>query len=135
MGVDVNTWVQVLRENEWTRFEENIFLERSGPFSWRDYGLFGFLANIRNYSRVPVITPIEQRSFFYAEFLLSQLLDFDYDAIFEDRRHNGSALPEGEGKIVTFREFLGKPYFDDIDTLKSLGKPDEVKMIMFFDGD
>jgi hypothetical protein len=82
------------------------------PFDWRDYGMFGFLAGVRNYSEVPPISPprglpywVERQgkrdgwygveadeygfrfgdhsfSFLYVK----ELLDFNYEQTFENRR-------------------------------------------------
>jgi len=58
--------------------------------------------------------------------MVDELLNFDYEGKFEDRwcstRIGGSNTCEvGQGKIVTFREFLGKAFFEDLEKLKYSG--------------
>ena len=70
-----------------------------------------------------------------------ELLAFDYDATFEDRRVSGEILPgvishgmscpPGQGTVVTFREFLGQQYFTDLNKLKALGP--ETRILFYFD--
>lgn len=125
------------------------------PFDWRSYDIFGFLANVRNYSCVPPITEprglpswvtskheentvaptcygfhdeseydqFGDHSFTYL--MIDELLNFDYDKTFEDRRcsingNGGSTCKVGKGKVVTFREFLGEGFFKDLEKLKEL---------------
>ena len=115
-------------------------------FGWSSYRLFGFLADVRNYSAVePISQPrglplgIELPS---ADFdgpdeewlgehdhswlLLSELQAIDFDRIVEDRRMNGLrhgnlTAPVGEGVKMTLREFLGVDFFDELDRLEKAG--------------
>lgn len=78
---------------------------------------------------------------------LNELLDFDYEKTFWDRRitrittfpngstfSNGASLAEeGEGKTITYREHLGESFFEDIEALKTLGSPEDVRIIFYFD--
>lgn len=78
---------------------------------------------------------------------LKELVDFDYEQTFWDRRitrittlpnggklSDGAALAEeGEGEIITYREHLGESFFKDIDVLKNLGNPQDVRIIFWFD--
>src|SRR5580704_8525539 len=63
MGCDIESWVEIYdpATDKWTAvrhafptsaFERSVSLPDfvSVPFRTRDYGLFGFLANVRNYS-------------------------------------------------------------------------------------
>lgn len=52
MGCDIHLVTQVRRDGKW----ESAPIETE-PFNYRSYGLFGFLANVRNYSEVPPISP------------------------------------------------------------------------------
>jgi hypothetical protein len=124
------------------------------PFDWRCYGLFGFLANVRNYSCVPPIAESrglpewvtrqkeqkepysmygchDENDYFsfgehsFTYLMVAELLNFDYDSTFEDRRcsingNGGSTCDVGQGTIVSFREFLGEGFFEDLETLKEL---------------
>ncbi len=109
------------------------------PLNYHSYGLFGFLADVRNYSRVPPIaeprglpidftvredTYVGDHSFSWLS--INELLAYDYDQPFEDRRvmrdNNGGALAgPGEGKMTTLRDFLGDSYFDDLQTMVGAG--------------
>ncbi len=133
---------------------------RSSPFDWRSYGTFGFLANVRNYSEVPCIAAprgfpsdaskelVELYDDGYdchsCSFLsVRELAKFDYDEKFADMRVTRQLAPNlvsgaeranpGEETITTFREFLGKAFFDDLEVLKSLGDPDHVRVVFWFD--
>jgi hypothetical protein len=119
-------------------------------FGWSSYALFGFLANVRNYSAVQPISeprglpagvspPAEDYDgpdeewlgeHDFSWLLISELMAVDYDAIIEDRRtsgivdglHYGSlTAPQGHGKRMTLREFLGHDYFDEIANLQKIG--------------
>lgn len=138
MGTDIHVFVEILEENGWK------YHEMLQPFSWRSYGMFGFLANVRNYSRVPplsdrrgipdgfTIAPERYEDLHSHTWVhLDELINFDYDKVFEDRRctkqigpnsFDGAALAEeGEGEQVTFREFLGTQFFEEIALLQKLG--------------
>lgn len=74
---------------------------------------------------------------------LKELLDFDYEQKFWDRRISKQVSPngwsgaelaeDGEGKVVSYREFLGKGFFIELDVLKTLGSPNDVRIIFWFD--
>jgi hypothetical protein len=66
MGCDIHSAVEIKREGKWEKVGDIFPLEDfmkeyhnkefgSEPFDWRSYGMFGFLANVRNYSHVPCI--------------------------------------------------------------------------------
>lgn len=174
MGCDIHSYVEVKKNNKWQVPEPPIFeyddigkriygkTHHNHPFEWRNYGVFGFLADVRNYSRVPSITakrgiPDDVSGEVKAELeswdsdahscswlSLKELTEFDYDATFEDRRTtrqtgpnswNGAALAdEGDGEVVTFREFLGQPFFRDLEAMKELAKSTEdVRIVFWFD--
>jgi len=72
---------------------------------------------------------------------LKELLDFDYEKTFWNRRItrtvgnriDGVALAEkGEGVIISYKENLGQGFFDDINELKKLGKPENVRVVFWF---
>ena len=125
----------------------------SEPFPHRIYGLFGFLADVRNYA---CCTPLSEPRGFPDDwmstpkeemhedrhskswFLLSELLAFDYDQTFWNRRifkdGSGVALAkEGEGTIQTYRDLLGVDYFKHLEILKTLGPPENVRVVFSFD--
>ncbi len=178
MGCDIHSFAEVKREGKWQRETEQIFSPNDSfgkttePFGWRSYGMFGFLADVRNYSRIPCITgeprglpddseylnsagrydedttrrkEVEDDYDYHSKshIYLRQLLDFNYDDTFEDLRYtqqtgpnsfNGAAVAEpGSGSTVTFREFLGEGFFEDLKILSTLGEPDDVRIVFWFD--
>lgn len=141
------------------------------PFDWRSYSMFAFLAGVRNYDHcVPISEPkglpsdseylnekiedswgrgetrfqdIMDSDYHSMSWLsLRELLDFDYDKVFWNRRvtkktdygWNGAALAEeGEGKHVSYRDNLGEWFFVHLNDLKELGNPDDVRVVFWFD--
>lgn len=61
MGVDITSFAEVRTGGKWIKVEDKIFPEydrmSSEPFGHRSYTIFGFLADVRNYSASPVICP------------------------------------------------------------------------------
>jgi len=122
------------------------------PFKWRNYNMFGFLANVKNLSvceflsqgrgcptdSPTVLRPSDpQYEGFHSHtyVTLKELLDFDYDKVFEDRRAANSTVEEGKGKKVRYREFLGDHFFEHLTALKELGFPENVRIVLWFDGE
>jgi hypothetical protein len=123
MGCDIFSWAEVYvpKVGEWKAvvdaFPADAFEREydhlefvSSPFRRRDYGLFGFLAGVRNYAHCePLAEPrglppgcdveggcrvndVDSLDEFHSHswFLLSELLAFDYDRQFWNRRiHRG----------------------------------------------
>lgn len=141
MGCDIHIRAEIKSESGWEPISD------FAPFDWRQYGMYGFLANVRNYSAVPPIsTPrglpdglpagdYEGDSYLgyhsHSWLSVAELLAFNYDQQIEDRRvtreispgfNNGSltAAPGG-GEITTYREFLGPAFFIDLERLRQLG--------------
>lgn len=176
MGADIHSFAEVRTNGKWQRVDEKIFTaygddKTSGPFETRNYGVFGFLADVRNYS---CCQPISQRKGlpddsewlnevehdeFYGDsshkqdfqenyhslswLALKELVDFDYEQTFWDRRvtkqtgpnsWNGAALAdEGEGEVITYRQHLGEGFFNDLEVLKTLGAVEDVRIVFGFD--
>jgi len=115
---------------------------RENPFGNRNYGVFGFFADVRNYSAIPPIASprgfppdasdstrqayeawgVDAHTPSYL--MMEELNGFDYDVLTEDRRFtrqegpnffNGAATAEeGEGVKETYREFLSAgSFFED----------------------
>ena len=184
MGCDIHTFVEVRKGDRWEptgpifptspifplditvrkasefgkEWEKRDFTEH--PFDRRAYGMFGFLANVRNYSHVPTIA--EPKHSFPPDvsdviktmwdcdnghtltwLTLRQLSEFDYDQVFWDRRVSkqtgpnswtGAGLAEdGEGEHLTIRDFLGTDFFRDITIMSTLGSLDDVRVVFWFD--
>ncbi|MBV8884400.1 MAG: hypothetical protein JO235_10450 [Chroococcidiopsidaceae cyanobacterium CP_BM_RX_35] len=162
------------------------------PFYWQSYNLFAFLANLRNDSGCPVITPprglpedwfveeeypdccyygdpnqwvrgILQNYSPHSWLLLSELLEFDYDQLFEEKEelnteargvvNRGQSNPglqlleimdpdrkpkestvvlENIGRLVSVREHIGEEFFRTLDVLKTLGEPNNVRVVFWF---
>jgi hypothetical protein len=131
----------------------------SSPFDWRSYRIFAFLAGVRNYSQVqPLSEPkglpvdseylntLEAGAFsYYSEqesssirkqiiqdpdlhsasfFTLNELLNYNYEREFFDVR--------SEVK-TTVREFLGQSFFNELQILSTLGEPEDVRIVFWFD--
>jgi hypothetical protein len=83
----------------------------------------------------------------YSYLTLKELLDFDYNQTFEDRRsekityfkeggilYNGNHIvEEGEGISITYKDHLGESFFEHIEILKTLGEPENVRIVFYFD--
>lgn len=166
MGCDIHTYVEQRESDGWVRVEWNGGIDRYGytvtePFDWRDYGMYGWLADVRNSSAVPPISQPRglpddvsaQVRLHHEEWgwdahsaswlTVDELLAFDYEATFEDRRYrkqvgpkswDGAATAEpGDGKSTTYREFLGSQFFDDLAGLNTLNKVKPTRVVFWFD--
>lgn len=137
MGCDIHIYAQ--RRNEGGGYET---IQGFSPFDWRSYGMFGFLADVRNYSAVtPLSEPrglptdmdrctddFEKLSDCHSCSWLSveELAAFDYDVEMEDRRvtrggNRRCTCDPGEGEKTTYREFLGECFFKDLVELQRIG--------------
>lgn len=143
MGCDIHLVTQVRRDGKWV----DAPIEKE-PFNYRSYGLFGFLADVRNYSEVPPIskpkglpedfkTPVDDwfeidnpYSHSHSWLTLKELVEYNYDQVFWDKRVTrqtgpnswdgaATAMP-GEGQHLTVREFLGEQFWDDLTGLLAL---------------
>ena len=167
MGAGIHTQVQICRDGEWETFDNPIFKRydemSSSPFEEQNYGLFGLLADVRNYARIPIITelkglpkvefpavkatdigfscmepddpwPLHWDNHSATWYLLSELLEFDYDVQFENRRDDsGDTLPAGDGQLTTIRRYIGEKYFEDLDKLSEIADSDKIRVIISFD--
>lgn len=171
MGCDIHSFAEQKINGRWKKVDESLFRDGE-PISVRNYGVFGFLADVRNYSFVPHISEVKglpKDSEYLNEVTddwagnkwqrkddisydthnssyvtLKELIDFNYDETFEDRRGSGKIsnntwsgsieLKKGEGEIISFREFLqGSDLFEAIRILKPLGKPEDIRIVFWFD--
>jgi hypothetical protein len=139
MGCDIYAVVQIRRGDKWVRHPYEFFDDRN-------YRLFGWLADVRNYSAVRPISlprglpldhglelPPDEFEYFHSWSWLtsSELAEVDYDQFVEDRRttviapqgwRDGSATCEaGLGEFMLLRQFLGKVAMDDIYAIIRLG--------------
>jgi hypothetical protein len=163
MGCDIHPFVERRENGRWEAGIVDFGRNRydKSPFGWRSYGVFGFLADVRNYSRVPTIAecrglPDDVSDYVRQQYeewqsdahsaswvTVKELLDFDYDREFEDLRvvrqtgpnswNHGATGEPGEGEMTTIREFLDGAFFSDLETLAALGPPEDVRVVFWFD--
>jgi hypothetical protein len=140
MGCDIHSRAERRVNGKW-----EIISPGWQPFDWRSYGMFGFLANVRNYSAVPSISEprglpddiaddgddnyLGDHSFSWLS--VAELLAFDYDQQVEDRRvtrqltanmwSGAETADQGQGRLTTWRDFLGHDFFADLAKLQDLG--------------
>ena len=159
MGVDIKSFVEVKNEaGKWIRFEEEVFcgcydVKSNEPFEHRNYSVYGFLADVRNYSECKPISELKGLpedseylnevvddfwfkstrrqdivgdNFGCSWILLKELLDFDYEETFLDMRGCEN------GNLTTYREHLGHMFFYDLERLKELGDPEKVRVVFWF---
>ena len=146
MGCDIHSYAEKRVNGKWEELDFS-------PFHWRQYGVFGFLAGVRNYSGVPVLAaprglPRDASDYVREEsdswngdghthswLSVEELSAFDYDAAVEDRRitvnnDGGCTAEPGGGEMTTWREFLGPKFFDDLTRLKAEGAE---RIVFWFD--
>lgn len=125
-------------------------------FDFQCYGIFGWLADVRNYSAVPPLKPStvlvddpddydsgfgyggvphEPRKIGIDCLYAKDLIEFDYSQLIEDRRcsysRNGSHTCEpGEGKVMTYRTFLGVAWMTRV---KFLRNHPNCRLVFWFD--
>lgn len=147
MGCDIHIEAQRRNGGVWERAAGQ-FEDGPSPFDWRSYGVFAFLAGVRNYSDIPPISPprgwpedftpkedefggcyLGDHSFSWLT--VKELVAFDYDQPIEDRRvtrqigpnvFSGAQTAEpGGGEQTTYRKFLGEGFFKDLAELQRIG--------------
>ncbi len=167
MGCDIHSRIQIQQKNgTWKTVVARIFptsyamLFDEGdefneptaePFDWRNYGMFAFLADVRNYSHIPPISaprglpsdlgvtdPNQLEDYFgdhsFSWLGLDELLAFDYDQTFEDRRTTSAAdTGPGNGKKTTYRKFLGPTFFRDLDIIRLVAQDNKARVVFGFD--
>lgn len=142
MAVSVIAFSEKLVDGRWVLLERDVMSFHGATYS-------AFLAGIRNWSVVPPIAeprgvPADVSEAVGREFRadasdavapswlsIGELQAFDYERAFEDRRVerrtpqgwiDGAATCEpGEGKITTYRNFLGSGFFEELDRLVRSG--------------
>lgn len=167
MSTYITSFAEVKRNGIWKKvgriFPDRFFREvklTDHPFGNQNYAAFGFLANVRNYSRCDTINShygipedaspeiklsyqaSEEYSYSERHCYLADLIAFDYEQEFENKREiqeeDPSEFPydqpanEPKGKIMTYREHLGDEILEHIEILKELGDPEDVRVIYWF---
>lgn len=152
MGTDIKTWAVDKDGNDITNqgnWGETYGWQHTHPFDWRSYAMFGWLADVRNYSEFKPIAKLRDLSeapkwlsndengdwwdcsYGNSWVSVSELVSYDYDAPVEDRRvtrrlpsgvlSGGCTCDEGGGEMTTMREVLGKEFFDNVEELVRIG--------------
>lgn len=156
MGAEILIVAEVKNSSgSWDRVEDKIFgfgdHKTSSPFADRDYTVFGFLADVRNIDNVPCITgeaKYEVPSDFVVPddwdwechsqswLLLRDLIEWDYEKVIDGFTGEGRviAIEKPYYKTHSFKDVLGKFFFIDLEVLKSLGDPDDVRIVFCFEG-
>ena len=143
MGCDIHMYVE--KKNGEGVYE---YIKSVKPFNYRYYGLFAFLAGVRNYSAIKPISkprglPNNLSKEVREEFKdnddyhscswisIKELLDFDYKQLMEDRREHKQIAPNiftgaytvepEKGREMSYREFLDESFFEDLEILKLIG--------------
>ncbi len=174
MGCDIHSYAEVRNKEtgKWEQafnfvtlndFDKNYLNREKGdyPFDWRAYGMYGFLAGVRNYSCIdPIVEPrgipedvsdtVKSEYDYWgwdahtpSHIYLRELVEFDYTQKFWNRRitkqtgpnsWTGAALAEeGEGEVLPINDFLSEMFFQHIEDLKTLGDLDDVRVVFWFD--
>jgi hypothetical protein len=131
------------------------------PFKYQSYAIAAFIAGVRNYYKLTPIAqnsglPRDHKSveshegwgssemvtrypYYMTEgcsnawVLLKDLLDFDYQQCFEDRRKGRNSVPVSEGVLTSYKEHLGDFYFQELEVIQRLGPPEHVRVVFAFD--
>lgn len=154
MGCDIGSIAEVKKDGKWEHVNDLIFANKTNePFGDRDYRVFAFLANIRNTYGCPSINRIScfpedseylntvafsvlgddytnldcisDDNHHQSHIYLSTLLSFNYDQVFFNKE---------KSKDESVRCFLSTScsFFDDLRILNSLGDPDDVRIVYYF---
>lgn len=172
MGCDIHCFAEKRNNGKWEKvgdvftldeYEASYYKKEKSdhPFSWRSYSMFAFLACVRNYDHCnPISTPRGLPSDISPEvkeeynswdtdahssswLSAKELLNFDYDKTFENRRttvqiapnvFNGAGLAEkGQGQMISYRDNLGVFFFKHLEELKNVGNSEDVRIVFWFD--
>jgi hypothetical protein len=142
MAISVIAFSERLEGDRWVLVEREVM-------DWHARTYSAFLAGVRNSSLVPPIaeprgTPADMSEPVATEFAeqgpdavepswlsIHELLTFDYEKRFEDRRvkrrmpagylDEAATGEPGEGRVVSYREFLGPGFFDELERLSKSG--------------
>lgn len=170
MGSDIYTYVEVFRGDKWHALPEDLIrtaLKIVRPhdddpaeydddkqiLGWRNYGIFGFLGDYHNLSKVP--SPFGKRGLpgrpasektlhdpmlleyrAWSHVTAKELLDYNYEVVFDDHRHRQVV---GKNKDIptkkVLRDFLGPTFFLHVAVLAALADyehPEHVRLIYGF---
>ena len=142
MGTDIYITVQKRIGDEWVDIDH----DRSPG---RNYAVFGWLANVRNYAAVPPLSmprgfpndvseevlELHENSYTKTWYDLTELTSFDFDQAVENRRvtrngDGGVTADPGEGQMTTYRELFEEHFFEYLDDLAAIGA---TRLLISFD--
>lgn len=157
MGCDIHSYAERRVDGQWVFFDDPQFgtteYPDMGPFEWRNYSVFAFLADVRNYSDIVPISPrrglpgdvsahVKDEYEMWAGdahscswLSVKELVEFNYDQVMEDRRvmidgDGGRTAEPGGGETMTYRQFLRDGFFDDLKILTKIGAE---RVVFWFD--
>jgi hypothetical protein len=170
VGCDIFSWVEVYDagSSRWIA-ARNVFAadenERelwdrpfySAPFRRRTYGLFGFLAGVRNFAgcealsqprglpadaelvgAIDVINETEKVAdlhLLHPTQLVKEFHSHSWALLGEllGFRYNTEFWNDRQGRPETYRTLLGEDYFSALERMKALGSPGSVRVVFCFD--
>lgn len=143
MGTDIHGFVEIKKDGVWSRFEEEAFIGRySGrnkhiPFADRDYVAFGLLAGVRDRvgNFVPVDIPRGLPKLEDTSLSKQVRRDINNNTDFHSKSYLSAKEIRDHIQNGVFSGWLyGKAAFmQDLETLISLGNPDDVRFVFWFD--
>lgn len=147
MGCDINMKIQIKTSRGWeTAYHDD--------YNERNYALFGWLADVRNYSGIkPLDKPRGYPNDYRVEydmdrhlaswFNLEELDQINYDQIIEDRRYTvqiapnawngGATCTQGQGERMTLRNFLGQHFIQWLTNLHVEVNGRDCRIVFDFD--
>lgn len=144
MGCDIHCFAEVKRNNKWEKvgdyftideYDREFYGKEKGdsPFNWRSYFMFTLFSNVRNTFGIrPISYPMGLPED------LGYEVESKYLDMFEDA-HSASYLTLKEllkfnyDKGEAYRDYLGKWFFIHLEELKTLGDPENVRIVFWFD--
>lgn len=162
MGCDIHNHVEVKINGIWEYdtlnnfskydYASNTYIKNSTsvPFGWRSYSMFSLLGEVRNYIGIigisnntglpsDVSDDVKQESIdeygdahSHNYLTLRELIEFDYDKSYLNNNYvEGELITEND--IYIPRDLLNELFFIQLEELKELGEPDDVRIVFWFD--
>ena len=152
MGTDIELHIEEKVNGVWHLVEQD---PNNRLFDWRNYGMYAFLAGVKNYSAIePISKPrdipddispelrkiVDENLGHSASWLtIKELKDFDYNQTIEDRRYTKQIIPTfsdggatcepGQGTKMPLSEFLCESYFKQLNEFVD----GEYRIVFWFD--
>jgi hypothetical protein len=141
MGCDIHCYVEVKKNEKWEANTEKVFLNeppfhingitdikfKPHPRIYRNYNLFSELANVRNYNKIPYIDQPRGLPSDVSEEVEKISDNWGTDG------HSHSYLTLSELLSWNWNGYNRKDILDYTKILKTLGKPDDVRIVFWFD--